>query len=89
MRCVSDSLQVIEAAKNSSTDFFEVRQIMEDIKVILSTITEVTITHTRCQANGIAHMLARYGISLSHACDWYNHPPSVILDLLVEESIEP
>lgn len=46
------------------------------------------ITCTRRQANEVAHRLGRHGLSLSQVTE-YDHPPSLILDLLVEESVWP
>ncbi|KAB2597611.1 hypothetical protein D8674_000531 [Pyrus ussuriensis x Pyrus communis] len=65
------------------------QEITIDIKALLSTITEVTITHTLRQANGVAHRLARLGLSLSQVCDWYDSPPNLVVDLLVEEILLP
>lgn len=38
----------------------------------------------------ISHVgLARFGLLVSHACDWDDHPPTLILDLIIDESMEP
>ncbi|KAB2598864.1 hypothetical protein D8674_001784 [Pyrus ussuriensis x Pyrus communis] len=42
-------------------------EMIADIKAIVSTVTEVSFTHTRRQwrqANGVAHRLARTGLSV-------------------------
>ncbi|KAB2618094.1 hypothetical protein D8674_013963 [Pyrus ussuriensis x Pyrus communis] len=62
---------------------------MEDIKALLPSITEAIFTHTRCQANSIAHRLARFGLSLSQECEWDVSPPLFISDLLLEECMLP
>lgn len=62
---------------------------MEDIKELLSTITGGILTHTRRQANITAHRIARWGFSMSNAYKWDDQPPTLISDLLIEESVMP
>ncbi|KAM2032789.1 hypothetical protein FF2_014632 [Malus domestica] len=63
----TDSLQIVEALQDSSLNMSAVGQIMEDIKVLLQSITEVAMTHTRHKVNSIAHRLARIGITLTQS----------------------
>lgn len=77
-----DSLQIVNSLRDSS-----VGQIIEDIKALFLTITEVS--HVRRQANGITHRLARYGLSLSNDCNWVESPTVFIMDLLVEQTPQP
>lgn len=53
---------------------------MEDIKALLHLITEATVTHTRRNANYVAHRLAWIGLYLSQSYEWNGSPPSVIID---------
>ncbi|XP_017185052.1 uncharacterized protein [Malus domestica] len=53
-----DSLQIVEASCDLSLNLLSIGQIVEDIKVLLYSITEGKITHTQRQANSIAHCLA-------------------------------
>ncbi|KAM1097419.1 hypothetical protein PS2_014573 [Malus domestica] len=63
----TDSLQIVEALQDSSLNMSAVGQIMEDIKVLLQSITEVAMTHTHHKVNSIAHRLARIGITLTQS----------------------
>ncbi|KAB2605235.1 hypothetical protein D8674_004952 [Pyrus ussuriensis x Pyrus communis] len=58
-QCESDSLQIVQASRNPSTDLSDIGQVMEDIKELLSTITGAILTHTCSKANNAAHRLAR------------------------------
>ncbi|RXI09039.1 hypothetical protein DVH24_023183 [Malus domestica] len=85
----SDSLYIVEASCDSSPDLSFIGQIVEDIKVLFHSITEDKITHTHCQANSIAHRLARVGLSEQQDCIWDVTPPSIVTDLLVEDNVLP
>ncbi|KAM1739235.1 hypothetical protein ACFX11_014976 [Malus domestica] len=65
----TDSLQIVEALRDSSLNMSAVGQIVEDIKVLLQSITEVAMNHTLHKANSIAHRLARIGITLTQSCE--------------------
>ncbi|CAN6692416.1 unnamed protein product [Malus baccata var. baccata] len=57
---------LIEALRVTSTNLSPVGQIIEDIKALLSTITEASSSHSRRQANAVAHRLARFGLTVPH-----------------------
>lgn len=61
----TNSLQIVEALRDPSLNLSSAGQIVEDIKVLLHSITEVIVTHTRSKANSIAHRLAQIGLPLS------------------------
>lgn len=63
--------------------------VIEDVKAMLSSIIEAYFTHVRCQANGVAHRQARFGLSSNHVCNWVDSPPDLILDLLFEDFPQP
>ncbi|RXI08177.1 hypothetical protein DVH24_022321 [Malus domestica] len=65
---------------DSSVNLSSIGQVIEDIKAIVSTVTKVSFTHTRRQANGVAHRLARTGLSVDQFCEWLGSPPSTIMD---------
>ncbi|RXI06009.1 hypothetical protein DVH24_018051 [Malus domestica] len=75
-------------SQDHSTNLSNIGQIVEDIKRQDIILLTYPITHTRRQANGIAHRLARFGLSLSQVCDWYDSPPSLIVVLVKEISIQ-
>ncbi|RXH81748.1 hypothetical protein DVH24_036089 [Malus domestica] len=77
------------ALSDPSTNLSIVGQVVEDIKATLPSITEASFTHVHHQANSAAHRLARLDLSLNQDCEWFDSPPSIILDLLVKESHVP
>lgn len=81
----SDSLQIVEAVKNHILNLSTIERVVEDIKALIQSIIEATATHTCCNANSAAHHLARTGFSLSQRCEWHGSPPSILIDLPVEE----
>ncbi|XP_068313678.1 uncharacterized protein [Pyrus communis] len=85
----SDSLQIVETSCEVSPDLSFIGQIVEDIKVLLLSITEGKITHTHRQTNSVAHRLARVGLSVQQDCIWNVTPPSIVSDLLVEDNVLP
>lgn len=82
-----DSLQVIGALQNPTTNLSSLGQIIEDTKAELRSITEDLCTHIYRQANNVSHHLARYSLSLGSESEWLSSPPPFILDLLVEDSL--
>lgn len=83
--CESDSLQIVEALRQPSVILSPLGQLIEDIKSLAPVVTEVPITHGRRQANGAAHRLARLGFSINQCVEWVEHPPSIIIDILVAD----
>ncbi|KAM2670014.1 hypothetical protein EV1_005998 [Malus domestica] len=85
----SDSLQIVEASCDFSLNLSFIGQIVEDIKVLLRSITEGKITHTHRQENSVAHHLACVGLLMQQDCIWDVTPPSIVTDLLVEDNVMP
>ncbi|CAN6577480.1 unnamed protein product [Malus baccata var. baccata] len=79
--------RIVEAVKNQILNLSSIGQIVEDIKALLQSITEATVTHTRRNANSVTHHLARTGLSLSQSCEWHGSPRSILIDILVEECV--
>ncbi|KAB2612730.1 hypothetical protein D8674_035046 [Pyrus ussuriensis x Pyrus communis] len=59
--------------------------IIEDVKHLLSTVSEACVAHIRRQANSVAHRLARFALHCGNDCTWLDAPPSIICDLLEED----
>ncbi|RXI02334.1 hypothetical protein DVH24_030263, partial [Malus domestica] len=81
-----DSLKIVAALRDSSPFPFNVRIVVKDSRELMASITEVSYTHVRRQANGIAHRLARAAIRSESSRCWFKEPPDLILDLLIKES---
>ncbi|RXH95171.1 hypothetical protein DVH24_024855 [Malus domestica] len=85
----SDSLQIIEAQKDTSTKLSPVGQITKDIKALFSTINEASFSLSRHQANEVAHQLARYGLVVVDECSLMDSPPNLIIDIRIEDTPKP
>ncbi|KAM1031359.1 hypothetical protein FF1_035108 [Malus domestica] len=81
-----DSLQIVKALDESSTNMSAVGLIVEDSKAILFWITGASVAHTRQETNGIAHCLARHALHMDSAsCSKFEEPTDLILNLLATE----
>ena len=61
-------------------NLYPMGQIIEDTKSLLPTITEVTCTPIRRQANNLVHRSARYGLSVDYICVCSGNPPIFVVD---------
>ncbi|KAM1135831.1 hypothetical protein ACFX13_034751 [Malus domestica] len=77
-----DSLQIMGALANLSPNRSSIGQIMEGTRALLPSITKDLYSHIRCQANIVAHHLARFSLSIGNHCEWLSSPPTFILDLV-------
>lgn len=78
-----DSLQIVEALPWNSSDMSNEGHIIEDSKDALLRITETSVSHTRRQGKGVAHLLARSALRMdSSSCSWFEEPLDLMLDLL-------
>lgn len=60
---------------------------VENVKALMTVITGAFPTHMRRQAYEIAHRLARTALFGGSLCSWFEEPPDLITDLLLEECI--
>lgn len=82
-----DSLQIVGALAEPSTNLSNIGHIVEEAKVWLPIVTEEACTHVRHQANGVAHRLACFSLSIGDHCEWIDCPPPFITDLLLEDCL--
>lgn len=80
-----DSLQIVGALTNASPNLSTIGHIMDDVKHWLPTITKEVCTHIYREVNTVAHRLARFSLSIADQCDWFDSPPLLIADLLLED----
>lgn len=61
--------------------------ISSKLRVLTGALHNVTIALTNVgrQVNKMAHKLARYSLSIGSDFEWLSSPPSLIMDLLVED----
>lgn len=78
-----DSLQIVAALNDSSTNVSPFEHIIEDSKSLLAAITEDL--SARCQANTVAHRIARFSLNIGSHFEWLVHAPSFTIDLLMED----
>ncbi|CAN6712588.1 unnamed protein product [Malus baccata var. baccata] len=83
----SDSLQIVTALRDSSSYLSDVGHVIQDSKVLLSTITGAISTHVCRQANGAALRLTRFALFSVSNCNWFEDPPDLILRFRFEEAI--
>lgn len=81
----NDALQIISAVLESSVNRSPMGPIIEDVKFLLTLIAEASVAHIRRQANSVAHQLARYALHTGGDFTWFNEPPLIISDLLLED----
>ncbi|KAB2631299.1 hypothetical protein D8674_008818 [Pyrus ussuriensis x Pyrus communis] len=87
--CEFDLLQIVDASQDLLVNLSFIGKIIEDIKMLSLTVTEAFISHICRQANRAAHRLARLSLTLDKCCEWLGSPPSIILDILVEDCSSP
>lgn len=79
-----DSIKIVKALHDNSPNMSAVGHIVEDSKALLLRITRALVAHTRRQAKGTVHHLARHGIHMdTTSCSWFEEPPDFISNLLV------
>lgn len=81
----SDSLHIMARMQCSSYNESRVGHIMEDAKATLSSIAGATIIRVRRQANGAIHRLAHYAVHSRSPFLWFDDPPDLIIDVLIED----
>ncbi|XP_048439701.1 uncharacterized protein LOC125477009 [Pyrus x bretschneideri] len=80
----SDAFQIISAMKEPSVNSSLIGPIIEDIKVLLSMVTEASVAHVCRQANSVAHKLARFALHGGGNCGCLN--PSISANGYVPDS---
>ncbi|KAB2620352.1 hypothetical protein D8674_041726 [Pyrus ussuriensis x Pyrus communis] len=83
--CESNSLQIVEALRDPSTNLSYIGQLEEDIRVLVPLVIEVPFTHIHCSANMAAHRLARFGLLVEHTFDWITSPRRILINVLLED----
>lgn len=82
-----DALLVLSALQNTGEScnsphghlFIDTRKLMQGIQ-------HWSFKHTRREANKVVHRLARFSLSIDDCITWFQEPPDVIADLLIEDS---
>lgn len=71
----SATLDLIQAIRGSNGDSLTVGLLVEDCRELLSLLQNSSINFILREANGVAHRLARFALSLEEASAWFWDPP--------------
>lgn len=80
----SDTFQIVSAVMDSSVNRSPLGPIIEDIKFLLTLVAEASVAHIRRQANSIAHLWLVKPSTLEETT-WFDEPPLIISDLLLQD----
>ncbi|CAL5382858.1 unnamed protein product [Camellia sinensis] len=82
----TDSEQVVKLIKDSSSQHFQHRALLEDAKFLMQRYN-YTIAHIRKEGNKSADGLANLGVNHQNPFVFLNDPPTKIANLLVADII--
>ncbi|KAB2611268.1 hypothetical protein D8674_019300 [Pyrus ussuriensis x Pyrus communis] len=83
-----DALMVISAIQNEGTAHQgPYGHLFADTRQILQSFKQWNVSFGRRDTNKVAHHLARFSLALDHPASWFEEPPDVIFDVLLEDSI--
>lgn len=63
------------------SDLLQIISAIREVEFFLTLVIEASAFHIRCQANSVAHHLARFALHFDGDCAWIDNPPSIISDL--------
>nr|XP_051210869.1 uncharacterized protein LOC127328299 [Lolium perenne] len=81
----SDSLEIVEACTGAEVWWGDSAPVSADCVDLMALIGTVQVQHCPSEANGAAHMLAKFCSSDKSSCNWVDEPPSFLLDMLVND----
>nr|XP_028965078.1 uncharacterized protein LOC114827439 [Malus domestica] len=83
-----DALLVIAAIQNDlDVNHGPLGHVLSDIHLLLQPFQQWKAHFVRRDANTVAHWLARRGLTLEQSVSWFEEPPDVIVDLLLEYNL--
>ncbi|KAB2598400.1 hypothetical protein D8674_001320 [Pyrus ussuriensis x Pyrus communis] len=82
-----DALLVIAAIQNNlAANHGPFGHLMDDTRRILQSFQLWKANFVRRDANTVAHRLARFSLTLEHPVSWFEDPPDIISELVLEDS---
>lgn len=87
MELESYSLQAINLFKPPVKPISQLLSILEDILRLSAITSDISFNFALKVANGVAHRLARFGLSILSVCCWYVVPLDIILDVLLDDHL--
>ena len=82
-----DATLVLAAMKGQGTDYSVFGPLINDLRCLLERRGSLTISYIQCDGNSATHRLARMGTNGEHEVVWFEDPPDLIQDILVEEGL--
>nr|XP_023887146.1 uncharacterized protein LOC111999255 [Quercus suber] len=80
-----DSEIVIKALSTNGPSFSSIGHIVKDVKVLASSLGNVSFNHTRRQGNRVAHGLARLACNFIHFQSWMEDVPPAVEGVYASE----
>ncbi|KAB2632248.1 hypothetical protein D8674_028495 [Pyrus ussuriensis x Pyrus communis] len=81
-----DALLVITAIQNNAmVNHGPFGLLLKDTQRILQSFKSWKASFVRRNANSMAHRLAKFSLTLDHPVSWFEEPPDLISDLLLED----
>lgn len=83
----SDAQRVVHLVQTAHEDRSHLSFLFSDCKFLFSQLENISFQFAFREANRVAHRLARLAISLPETQSWFQGPPVVVCDALVEDGL--
>ena len=81
-----DNVNVMQAISSQEANISLLGNVMEDIKHLIRGLQWVSISHTRCTGNKVAHVLAQHArTSIEDLC-WIEDSPPLVIEQLYQDA---
>ena len=82
-----DSTLVLAVMRGSGENNSIRGHFINDLRCLRMKWVESVLSHTQREGNSAAHRLARMGLSSEQETVWFEEPPDLIQDILIQESV--
>ncbi|XP_070672498.1 uncharacterized protein [Malus domestica] len=84
-----DVLLVVAAIQNEGSALHgHLGNLFQDTRRLLQRFEHWRVSFGPRESNRVAHRLARWSLMLNHHISWFEEPPDVINDLLIEDNLQ-
>ena len=85
-KAVEFAVNVMQAISSQEANISLLGNVVEDIKHLISGLQWVSISHTRCTGNKVAHVLAQHArTSIEDLC-WIEDSPPLVIEQLYQDA---
>ena len=77
-----DNVNVMQAISSQEANISLLGNVVEDIKLLISGLQWVSISHTRCSGNKVAHVLAQHARTSIEDLYWIEDSPARLIEQL-------